>query len=466
MSAGIGQVNSFHIESHRALLQLPNGADVGGPGLDAIVVPTIRPTSLRPAITLAADIGCALVVLCSTPRQAGQALAECRTLAGEVLVTYIPADYVDRVPFVAHEHPENEIEPSCHVDIARKRNIGLLLARLCGWRTVMFLDDDIRDMTASTVLRAAAMTTRFQAAGFRIGRYPDNSVVCHAHRLAGGRQDVFPGGSALLVNVRHTDTPFPPIYNEDWLFLFDAAHRRSVAVAGTLSQLEYRPFAQSKRAASEEFGDVIAEGLFRLLHQGGSATDATHAYWRSTLEQRLRLIDDIGYRLLVKEKSDPVIGYALMSLAAARKRLAQITGFSCLSFIRAWRTDIDTWRENLTNLPVLSDLADAAKYLRLPIAEKYVTSDQNRQIHDPPDRADSGHGRHWESTPPRRPSAEGEPRHHDRAWRFVLRRRAGSEGPQELADRGLPLYQGQSRAWQGRRDGEQIAGRAGRHRVR
>lgn len=374
MSAGTSHNHSFHIESHSALLQLPTGGDIAGPGLDAIVVPTIRPTSLGPAIALATEIGCALVVLCSTSHQARQALKECGSVADKVLVTYIPADHVDLVPFVAYEHPENEIEPSCHLDIARKRNIGLLLGRLCGWRTVMFLDDDIRDMTASTVLQAAAMTMHFQAAGFRIGHYPDNSVICHAHRLAGGHQEVFPGGSALVVDGTRSDTPFPPIYNEDWLFLFDAAQHRSIAAAGMLSQLRYEPFARSRRAASEEFGDVIAEGLFRLLHEGGSVADATHTYWRSTLEKRFRLIDDIASRLLLREEYDPVAGYALMSLAAARKRLAVITEFSCVSFMRAWRLDVDTWREKLTNLPVLVDLADAAKYLDLPISETYVTS--------------------------------------------------------------------------------------------
>ncbi|MGH3191945.1 MAG: hypothetical protein ACRDPY_24155 [Streptosporangiaceae bacterium] len=331
------------------------------------MVPTIRPKSLGPAITLAADIGCALVVLCSTPEQARQALEECRPSADGVLVTYVPADHLNLLAFLTSEHPENEVEPSCHVDIARKRNVGLLLGRLCGWRTVMFLDDDIRDMTARALTQAAAMTTRFQAVGFTIGCYPDNSVVCHAHRLGGGTQDVFPGGSALLVDVTRSDTLFPPIYNEDWLFLFDATQRRSFAVAGALSQLEYQPFARSRRAASEEFGDVIAEGLFRLLHEGGSVPDATPDYWRSTLDRRSRLIDDIAGRLLLNERYEPVTGYALMSLAAARKRLADVTELSCLSFVRAWRTDVGIWRENLTNLPVLGDLADAAKYLDLPI---------------------------------------------------------------------------------------------------
>ena len=68
-----------------------------------------------------------------------------------------------------------------------------------------------------------------------------------------------PGGSALVIDVEQCDTLFPPIYNEDWLFLFEAVQKRSVTVAGVLTQLEYQPFAHSTRAASEEFGDLIAE---------------------------------------------------------------------------------------------------------------------------------------------------------------------------------------------------------------
>lgn len=371
MIAGTSQGNPFHIESHEALLQQPTDA---GPArskqrqqLDAIVVPTIRPLSLGPVIALASDIGCALVVLCTTPMQAMQAMQECGSLADDVLVTYISPSAAENLPILlTSEHPEKGVESSCHVDIARKRNMGLLLARLCGWRTIMFLDDDIRGLTTSAVSGAAALTMRFQAVGFKIGHYPDNSVVCHAYRLAGGTQDVFPGGSALVINMARSDTMFPPIYNEDWLFLFEAAQCRSIALAGTLSQLEYRPFARPHRAASEEFGDVIAEGLYRLLHEGGLVTDATHAYWRSTLERRFRLIDHIADELLLRAEDKPLTGYALMSLAAARRRLADITELACLSFVRAWRADVDIWRKKLTDLPLLADMAGAARYLYLP----------------------------------------------------------------------------------------------------
>jgi hypothetical protein len=312
-------------------------------------------------------------VLCSTPEQAGQALSECEPVVADMLVTYVPRSIEDNLlSFLTSVHPESNFERSCHADIARKRNVGLLLSRLCGWRTIMYLDDDIRDLTASAVSRAADLTARFQAAGFEINYYPDNSVVCHAHRLTGGKQDTFPGGSALLVDVARCDTLFPPVYNEDWLFLFDAVQGRSVAIAGTLSQLEYQPFAHSRRAASEEFGDVIAEGLYRLLHEGADVADATYAYWQSALERRFQLIDHVATRLLLRDGDAPVIGYALMSLAAARKRLATISALACVSFIHAWRTDLDTWRHRLLDLPVVGDLTDAAKFLDLPAPDSCV----------------------------------------------------------------------------------------------
>jgi hypothetical protein len=382
MATGGNRSNTYHMPSHAALLPQASSLDAadraGGADprrkIDGIVVPTIKPWSLGPAIQLAADVGCALVILCTTARQAVharravQARRACHAVSGEVLVTHIPTAVDNTLfSFETSRHPENASQPGCHVDIARKRNVGLWLARLCGWRTAMFLDDDIRDVTAAAVSGAAALTSACQAAGFTIAQYPDNSVVCHAYRLSGGSQDVFPGGSALVIDVARSDTPFPPIYNEDWLFMFDAVQRRSVTVAGSLSQLEYQPFARPRRAASEEFGDVIAEGLYGLLQEGGTLADATASYWRGALERRSRLIDHITGRLLLAERDTRAAAAALLSLSHARKRLADINDVSCLSFVRSWRTDVNAWHDKLARLAVLDDLPGAARYLDLPV---------------------------------------------------------------------------------------------------
>jgi hypothetical protein len=367
MSAVNDLSDSFHIESHASLLQQPVDAVMARKSVDAIVVPTTRPWLLRPAAVLARDIGCAFVVLCSTPEQAEHAMSRYGSTSTELLMTFVPQSIEEGLlSFLTSRRLDTDMEPSCHADIARKRNIGLLLARLCGWRTIMYLDDDIRGLTVGAVSRAADLTACFQVAGFRISDYPDNSVVCHAYRLAGGNQDVFPGGSALLLDVARYSMLFPPIYNEDWLFLFDAVQARSVVAAGSLSQLEYKPFDYSNRADSQEFGDVIAEGLYRLIHEGVGLADATSEYWQDVLSRRSRLIDHVAARLSRTKEDTSQVRCALTSLAAARKRLTAISPVACLSFIRAWQADRDIWQNRLDTLPVVGDLSSAAEFLRLP----------------------------------------------------------------------------------------------------
>jgi hypothetical protein len=180
LTAGTDLGYSFHIESHLALLPQPADAELAERVLDAIVVPTIRPQSLRTAAVLANDIGCSLVVLCSTPEQAGQASVACGAPAEDILVTWLP-----------------------------------------------------------------------------------------------------------------------PSIEDNWLSFLTSVHPENIAA-----------------------------------------------------------------RLLVQE--GPVVGGARMSLAAARKRLGAISPLACSSFIHAWRTDVGAWRHTLLGLPVLGDLAGAARYIGLP----------------------------------------------------------------------------------------------------
>jgi hypothetical protein len=50
------------------------------------------------------------------------------------------------------------------------------------------------------------------------------------------------------------------------------------------TQLHYCPFANAERAAWQEFGDVLAEGLYALLHLGLDAAQATSEYWGTFLD--------------------------------------------------------------------------------------------------------------------------------------------------------------------------------------
>ena len=203
-------------------------------------------------------------------------------------------------------------------DLSTKRNLGLLLARMLGWERIFFLDDDIRDLDASDLRVAGSMLGPYHVVGMRAVDFPDNSVVCHGHRKTGGYQDVFISGSALAVHCAGSVAFFPEIYNEDWFFFYHAAaakrlgqHRRDA------TQLWYDPFADPQRAAGQEFGDVMAEGLYSLLHRRTGADHATSDYWRSFLKSRMTFLQ------AVLDRSEAVEPYLRKRIVASIK-MAQV----------------------------------------------------------------------------------------------------------------------------------------------
>ena len=140
---------------------------------------------------------------------------------------------------------------------------------MLGWRRIFFLDDDIQGYQLSDLQSTVSMLGSCPSAGMRVSSFPDNSAVCHAHRATGGLQDVFITGAALAVDCQQNTGFFPHIYNEDWLFFYeDASTGRLGSSGGKVTQLRYDPFADAQRAAWQEFGDVLAEGLYALLDHG------------------------------------------------------------------------------------------------------------------------------------------------------------------------------------------------------
>jgi hypothetical protein len=290
--------------------QLPTHEEIIGPAetpalvirpssaLDAIVVPAARPAkSLRTVIDVASEIGCRLVVLSSLRTDP----AEVQRLFDD---TGLATATVVEIP-VGYEHPlfdfdttqwnkEGDGKKVCAVrtsDLSSKRNIGLALARMLGWKHIFFMDDDIREINADTILGTVSLLgeegpseDRYRSASMAVKDFPDNSVVCHARREIHEYQDVFVSGSMLAVDTSAPFDFFPDIYNEDWFFFYrDTAGERLARSGFQALQLPYDPFASPLRAAAQEFGDIIAEGLYALLHSGlGPESPGDHAgYVRS-----------------------------------------------------------------------------------------------------------------------------------------------------------------------------------------
>lgn len=385
MATGAGPL---HIGSHRSLVDdvSKDGVSKDVPPrsrLEAVMVPSVRsPHHLRNAAQLAARFRAHLLVISSGPHHPAEEFEYLTRITGRGGVTVL------RLPD-PFDHGLLRFDTSLTgaarawrgVDTSAKRNLALLLARTMGWRNLAFLDDDVQVTTAAFGRMVNAVTS--QHSPWRVAgcAFPergganshtltgDNSVVCHANRLTGGAQDTFIGGGAMAIRSAGGYWPFfPNIYNEDWLFLFGLMlwqKQARVALSGELRQLPQDPFREPRIAADQEFGDVLAEGLARLLHLKQSRTGMTSSdgYWRNVMALRADFIDAIAARVESHghERADEI----LKSLLTAQRTLEEIAPEHLAEYVKVWRGDLSVWYRRQRSLVPASTMGDALASLDL-----------------------------------------------------------------------------------------------------
>ncbi|GAA0944677.1 hypothetical protein [Nonomuraea longicatena] len=348
-----------HHGSHRHLLKALD-APATRARVDAIIVPTVRPTAyLGHTVELSRKLDCPLVVLGSGPHYTGFDGIRAVHDPAARLHAFVVADPARlRLPALATSRVL-PAELRRGTDTAAKRNLGLAITRMLGWERVIFMDDDIEVPSPDDLRRAATLLDQHAAVALSVDDtgFPDNSVVCHAYREVGGDQESFVGGGALAVETTRHVSFFPDVYNEDWFYLLDDDGLRSLAVAGTIRQRPYDPFADPGRARTEELGDVLAEGLFWLLDEGRGLADADHAHWAEFLARRERFV--AGIADLVPTRAPAGRRAAMLaSLTAALDRLRLITPELCLAYLAAWREDRRVWRDYLDGLEAVASAPD------------------------------------------------------------------------------------------------------------
>ena len=192
-------------------------------------------------------------------------------------------------------------------------------------------------------------------AGMRVGRHPDNSVVCHARRLAGFAQEVFVTGAVLGVHCnRLAPVILPGHIQRRLVLLCEASRRARAAVCRQCEAGRIRPFCGPDRARHEEFGDLLAEGLYALLVK----KTLVCRYMSNSMQRRGRTGRDSSKRgggnnrnedkapsLHQPNADNGGVSSALKSLAAAEDQLDTITPDLCVNFLDAWRDDLEDWQK-------------------------------------------------------------------------------------------------------------------------
>ncbi len=344
-------MNPRQHESHQDLLAHFDTLDVSGATMDAIIVPTGRPAAyLRQAIAAAKERDVFLLLLCSLRSTASAAALEAKSAGVRAIA--IDTDLLNPglVPTFATDEILRFTRFRRQTDTSYKRNLGLLIAVLAGWKRILFLDDDIELPHPADLGVAAGLLDDYPVVGLANKGMPDNSVVCHAIRDAGQKQDTFIGGGALAVGEAAFSSFFPNIYNEDWFFMLDGMKLRPSATTGTAIQKPYDPYRDARRARGEELGDTLAEGVFGLFDSHLGLAQATKAYWRDFLADRRRIIRDT----IKLVQASPIVAAQqarmIDALKAAIGRSELITPDLCVRYLRAWQQDCVSWRQRITEL--------------------------------------------------------------------------------------------------------------------
>ncbi|HET6295654.1 MAG TPA: hypothetical protein VFG33_19860 [Kribbella sp.] len=372
-----------HGQSHASLLHDVSAASVPRTRsrLDAIVVPAARSSSaLQDVISLSAALSVPLVVLCSRQVSIEQVAQRVeKTFGARALIIEVPEGYqlLDDPHLLTSDPVFKEASAGRSSDLSVKRNLGLFLGRLRGWKKILYFDDDIRQVRPQHIERMASILDSHPVASMASRVFPDNSVVCHARRLAGLDQDVFVSGAAMAVDLQHPDLSFfPDIYNEDWFFFARHAAARYLPKIGEVRQTEYQPFNDPWRAEREEFGDLLAEGLYALFERkpgsdfGEHLTAATRdGHWQRFAQIRMAMVDEIRDALSRAQYRDgvdnPTILQAQRSLESAADQASKLTPGMCVDFIESWREDERRWQQVLHSYTSVLSERDALAELGL-----------------------------------------------------------------------------------------------------
>ena len=224
-------------------------------------------------------------------------------------------------------------------DLPAKRNYAIWYARTHRMKRILLLDDDIRGLEEASLIAGVKALEEFLISGYFIDDFPDTSVIGHAKIESGLIVYTFLSGSCLFIRVDCEVGLFPPIYNEDWLFMIPQIARGQVCSLGSMSQEEYDPFANTFTAAFQEPGEIIADGLMGLLANDQYGQRFNHGAWRSILRLRLSDLDTLS--------NYPLNSGVKAAIESARSKCLVFTAADCVRFLTDWEADQQTWESAL-----------------------------------------------------------------------------------------------------------------------
>jgi len=253
--------------------------------------------------------------------------------------------YIDNSDFIfffnnlrtsAHKH---SVPSSLHWDLPLKRNYAIWFSIKKGFNKILLVDDDITRINSAIIETGVFLLDKYIAVGSFIENYPDTSLIGHIQLNQGIEIKCFLSGSFLLVSPRKITSFFPKIYNEDWVFMTPMILGKKICAAGKIKQKPCDPFAVPEKAIYQEFGEVIAEGLFALINKSAFNLRYENCVWKEILlKRKCELLD-------LQRKAKCNIQQDIISIALEQN--VKILPSDCTEYIYSLDEDTMSWESFL-----------------------------------------------------------------------------------------------------------------------
>ena len=227
-------------------------------------------------------------------------------------------------------------------DLPAKRNLALWYARKHKLTRILMIDDDIRGLNPVSISTGANALSDSAISGFFVEDYPDTSVVGHVELEVGDTVQTFLSGSCLFIRTDKAIDCFPPIYNEDWLFMIPQLLTGHVSFLGSICQKTYDPFKDFNVAGFQEPGEIIADGLFALLARDRYDERLDQGIWKRLLSERKEWLASLAERCRTRRLREVI--------NVARERLGRTSDCDCVRFVSDWETDRHLWALSLQEI--------------------------------------------------------------------------------------------------------------------
>lgn len=250
------------------------------------------------------------------------------------ILDYSTSTIIDEILKLKTFQIKNPLHQVDEWDLPLKRNFALVYSIQKGFQNILLVDDDISGITPKILYKGTKALETNKIAGCLVDGFPDTSVIGHIEQKRGEFYYPFLGGSFIFIKTLEINSFFPLIYNEDWLFMIPSINLREISAVDTVQQKPYDPFYDIGRVKLQEFGEIIAEGLFELISEAKYSERFDSLFWDDYIDYRRSYVS----KLL--NHTEPRFH---MFINESLKCSGQIKPVSCLHFIENWEDDLKTF---------------------------------------------------------------------------------------------------------------------------